>query len=457
MNRKYTAKVILVMGILFASTFGGAMTSAYSAKKKDGYDGKYEFIRTTSETQQTYESSEAGVNAVLARDGTINFSKASFIKSGDVKSDDADYTGVNAAVLSIGSSKIKIMDSSIVSRATHASAVFAFGDSTIDISDSTIETEKDSSPALSVTNGGVIMATNVVAETTGDKSIPIKVGKDGGTISIIGGKYKSTGNDSPAVYTTANVKISDSAKFDVAAANAFVIENTKEKAEALFTLKDSNVTLARGNMFSVSNANTRINVEKTIFKSGADVKNFLNAKQSSVIMSLKKNPVSGDIKLDENSKLDLSLATRAQYKGAINSDNKAKNVVLKVDRSSVIILTGDSYVSELRNSKKDNSNIYANGHKLFVNGKEVSIKEGEYKELEYDFSTETTEPIKIEIKEDKTGLFILLAVMIVAFLMALTSVFIILSKNKARKQRQAEREVIERASRNNLKKPWERA
>ena len=56
---------------------------------------------------------------------------------------------------------------------------------------------------------------------------------------------------------------------------------------------------------------------------------------------------------------------------AINSENTAKNVTLKLDKTTKIKLTKDSYITSLDNEDTTNSNIDLNGYKLYVNGKSI--------------------------------------------------------------------------------------
>ncbi|MBR2748414.1 MAG: hypothetical protein IKD97_00815, partial [Firmicutes bacterium] len=45
---------------------------------------------------------------------------------------------------------------------------------------------------------------------------------------------------------------------------------------------------------------------------------------------------------------------------------------------SVLVLTGDTYLDSLTNEDATNSNIYLNGHKLYVAGAETAANEGTY-------------------------------------------------------------------------------
>lgn len=50
----------------------------------------------------------------------------------------------------------------------------------------------------------------------------------------------------------------------------------------------------------------------------------------------------------------------------------AKNVSLKLDTTSKITLTGDSYVTSLEDTDTSYSNINFNGYKLYVNGNAIN-------------------------------------------------------------------------------------
>ena len=78
----------------------------------------------------------------------------------------------------------------------------------------------------------------------------------------------------------------------------------------------------------------------------------------------------GDIVVDEISSLTMNLSDGSSFKGAINNSNTGE-VTLKLDKTSKITLTGDTYVKSLENADTTNSNINLNGYKLYVNGVEL--------------------------------------------------------------------------------------
>lgn len=64
----------------------------------------------------------------------------------------------------------------------------------------------------------------------------------------------------------------------------------------------------------------------------------------------------------------MTLKENSYYEGVINEENLAKEITLKLDASSKIKLTGDSYVTNLEDNDNTYSNIDFNGYKLYVNG-----------------------------------------------------------------------------------------
>lgn len=64
----------------------------------------------------------------------------------------------------------------------------------------------------------------------------------------------------------------------------------------------------------------------------------------------------------------MEMTESSYYEGTINGENQAKSITLKLDSSSKIKLTGDSYVTSLEDADTSYSNIDFNGYTLYVNG-----------------------------------------------------------------------------------------
>ncbi len=90
---------------------------------------------------------------------------------------------------------------------------------------------------------------------------------------------------------------------------------------------------------------------------------------------MENQEVKGNIVIDSISTLDMTMNTNSYYEGAINGNDSVKEIKLKLDKTSKIKLTGDSYITSLDNAdssnSNSNSNIDFNGYKLYVNDKSI--------------------------------------------------------------------------------------
>jgi translation elongation factor P/translation initiation factor 5A len=144
------------------------------------------------------------------------------------------------------------------------------------------------------------------------------------------------------------------------------------------SIKKSSSYYKTAPMFFVTNTSAVINLTNTTLSYGSgtllSVKGTsqwgtTNSNGGTVTINANKQTLTGNITADKLSTVTLNLTNGSTYKGAINTSNKAKKVTLKLDKSSKITLTGDTYVTFLSDADSTYSNINLNGHKLYVNGK----------------------------------------------------------------------------------------
>lgn len=76
--------------------------------------------------------------------------------------------------------------------------------------------------------------------------------------------------------------------------------------------------------------------------------------------------------VDAISSLVMNMTEGSYWEGALNSANDSQNITLKLDKSSKIKLTGDSYITSLEDEDSSYGNIDFNGHKLYVNGTAIN-------------------------------------------------------------------------------------
>ena len=400
---------------------GGGGSASYSAVKE---------ITTDEEiTSGEFSSSNADENAIAVT-GKVkaSLSGITVTKTGDSDgSDNTSFYGTNSAIIAKDGANLTIKNATITTDATGANGVFSYGGSattnnsasdgtTVNISDSVITTSKDNSGGIMTTGGGVMNATNLTITTAGTSSAAIRSDRGGGTVTVDSGTYKTTGKGSPAIYSTADITVKNAKLIATASEGAIIegknsitLENVEltdtnselngqsttyknvflyqsmsgdaADGEAKFSAKDSRLTTNKGDSFYVTNTTATISLtNNTIVNNDADG-NLLRIQKDSwgnsgsnggvVTLNMTNQKATGNIVVDEISSLTMNMTSGSTYTGAINSENKGE-VMLKLDASSSITLTGDTYVKSLENADSSNSNINLNGYKLYVNGVEFT-------------------------------------------------------------------------------------
>ena len=346
---------------------------------------------TESSAGASYTSTADSENAVLVSQGDVTLSGSTVSKTGSSSNESADFYGINAAVLATNGSTLTIEAAEITSDGGHANGVFSYGSgTTVNVSDTAITTSGNCSGGLMTTGGAALNATNVTVATSGNSSAAIRSDRGGGTVTVTGGSYDTTGVGSPAIYSTADITVSDAA-LSATASEAVVIEggnsvtlnnvnisgsNTKlngqstvntnvliyqsmsgdaSEGASTFTMKDGSMTAATGAMFHVTNTTTAINLENVDFTYASDSKVFLSASAD----SWGRTGSNGG---------QVTLNLKSQHiTGAILSDS-VSSVTINLDADSTWTLTGDSYVTAFNG---DLSNVNLNGYTLYVNGTAV--------------------------------------------------------------------------------------
>ena len=355
-----------------------------------------------------------------------NLSNITVSKTGDSDGgDNTSFYGTNSAIIAKDGANVTIKNATITTDATGANGVFSYGGSattnnsssdgtTVTISDSTITTSKDNSGGIMTTGGGVMNASNLTITTSGTSSAAIRSDRGGGTVTVEKGTYKTTGKGSPTIYSTADITVKDATLIATASEgvviegkNSVTLENVTleddnntlngqsttykniflyqsmsgdaANGEAVFTSKNSTITTLNGDSFYVTNTTATINLEKNMIVNKDSQGNFLRIQKDSwgtngsnggnVTLNLTNQDIEGNIVVDEISSLKMNM-TSSNFKGKF--DAKDGTVTLKLDSSSTISLTGDSYITSLENSDSTNSNIQLNGYKLYINGVEFS-------------------------------------------------------------------------------------
>ena len=274
-----------------------------------------------------------------------------------------------------------------------------------------------------VTGGGTLNADNLNVRTSGNSSAPIRSDRGGGTITVNGGTYESNGVGSPVIYSTADITVNDAEMISTSSEgvviegkNSITLNGVKmtadnnslnsqsetykaifiyqsmsgdaEQGTAKFTAKDSEINVLNGDTIFVTNTSAEVYLENnTITNESGDFMRIQKgawgnegSNGGTVTATLSNQTVEGDIIVDSISTLDLTLENGSKLFGAIDTYNQAKTISLTMSGDSVLVLSGDTYVDSLTNEDAENSNIYLNGYKLYVNGTETAANEGTYGE-----------------------------------------------------------------------------
>lgn len=394
------------------------------------YKAATEITSDTTIKDKDYTSTESDENALLINGKvSVTASDIEVTKTGDSDGGDAtSFYGTNSAILAKGGSTLTIKNATITTNATGANGVFSYGGSattnntnsdgtTVNISDSTITTTKDNSGGIMTTGGGTTSATNLTIKTSGTSSAAIRTDRGGGTVTVNKGTYTTNGKGSPTVYSTADVTVKNatltSTKSEgivIEGKNSVTLENVKltstnntlngksttykgiflyqsmsgdaQDGTSSFTSKNSEIITNKGDTFYVTNTSSVINLTNNTITNKDTTGAFLRIQKDSwgstganggyVTLNMTNQTASGDIIVDELSTLKMNLSEKSSFTGSINTDNTAKSITLKLDKTSTLKLTADTYVTSLDNIDETNSNIDFNGYKLYVNNKSIN-------------------------------------------------------------------------------------
>ena len=394
---------------------------SYSARKEITSDETIE--------DETYESTTKDENALLVSKANVTAKGITVNKTGDSDGgDNTSFYGTNSAVIAKDGANLTIEDATIKTNATGANGIFSYGGTastksstgdgtTVTIKNSEITTKKDNSGGIMTTGGGITKAYNLTVNTKGTSSAAIRTDRGGGTVEVEKGEYKTTGQGSPTVYSTADVTVKDatltstsSEGIVIEGKNKVTLDNVKltdtnnklngksatykniflyqsmsgdaEDGKSEFASTNSTITTNKGDTFYITNTKAEITLENNEIINNDSTGYFLRAQKDSwgnsgsnggdVTLTLKNQKAEGDIYIDEISTLDMTLKDNSTYTGTINKDKTAKSIKLTLSKNSKIKLTGDSYVTELNDSDTSYSNIDFNGYKLYVNGKAIN-------------------------------------------------------------------------------------
>ena len=407
---------------------GGAPGSGSSADID--YTGAETITSADSRSGETYASATADESALLISTAdAVEITDPAVTKSGDSDGgDDCNFYGLNAAVLVKDGATVTITGGTITSDAEGANGVFCYGGNggrngasgdgtTLYIYDTAITTTGNGSGGIMTTGGGVTYAYDLTVETSGRSSAAIRTDRGGGTVVVDGGSYTSNGLGSPAIYSTADITVSNATLTSnlsegvcIEGLNSITLtncdltaDNTKCNGNATFldtimiyqsmsgdaasgtssfSMTGGRLTSKNGHVFHVTNTSAVITLQ------GVEI---VNEDEENILLSVCADgwsgggnvatlkaigqTLSGAVKVGGDSALTLELTDGSAFEGSIDGtitnakgepvSTETGTVSVTLDSTSTWALTGDSYVTEFNG---DAASVIANGFTLYVNG-----------------------------------------------------------------------------------------
>jgi len=383
---------------------------------------------TEDETIEAEEQESTGTDENIAwvSDGanvTMTNITASKDSDDSTGGDQSSFYGVGAAYL-VTDGTLTISDSTISTDSAGGAGVFAYGDGVAYVSDTTIVTKQGTSGGIHVAGGGELHASNLTVETDGESSAAIRSDRGSGVMTVEGGSYTSNGIGSPAVYSTADITVSDatltatnSEAVCIEGKNSLKLENCdvssnmpdnsqndckwsvilyqsmsgdSEIGESNFEMTGGSLSSSAGGLFYTTNTQSKFTLDSVDISTASTPDFFLKCTGNSntrgwgqkgsngatCTFSANNQQMVGDIIWDSISKLDLSITGNSVFTGAIIDDESNAgdggdgyaNVTL--GNGSKWIVTGDSVLSSLTN---DGEIVDENGLSVTITGADGTV------------------------------------------------------------------------------------
>ena len=375
-----------------SATMGSTSSTGYS--QSEG---------TNSATGETYTSANSDENAVQITGGTFTMTDCTVVKSsGDTSdSDGSSFYGINSAIYCGGSnSTLNISGGTVNTSAAGANGIFAYDYGTINVSGVSVTTSSNLSRGIHATGGGIIYATDLTINTSRTNCSVIATDRGGGTVTVQGGTYTTTGDDSAITYSTGTISATgiegSSSKGEIS-----VIEG--DNSIALTDCKLSSGSSSRGMMIlqsgsgdsegyngyitvhggslTLTDGNAPLLEVPTYITGTLTLKDVTLSVPSGVLMRVNYNTqwstyggtgilvlttdscwsLSGSVEADSYSTAIVRVGEGVTWNGCMDASNAAGTTEVAV--SGVWNLTADSYVDVL--TVDEGATVYTNDHALY--------------------------------------------------------------------------------------------
>ena len=392
----------------------------------DSYTAANEYTEDTTVSNETIESTGTDENAALISSGasvTLDNDTITRTSEDSKGGDNSSFYGVGAAVLATdGTAYVK--DGSVTTDAAGGAGFFAYGDGTVYASGTIVKTTQDTSGGVHVAGGGTLYGWDLDVETNGESSAAIRSDRGGGTMVIDGGNYVSNGVGSPAIYSTADIAVSN-ATLTANGSEAICIEGLNsihlydcdltgnmsdldqndniwtvilyqsmsgdsEVGNSTFQMDGGSLTSENGGVFYTTNTESTITLNNVDINYNDDNEFFLQCTGNTNQRGWGQSGVNGadchftgisqdmqgDVIWDSISDLDFYLTEGSSLTGAVVDDESYAgeggegycNVYVSAD--STWTVTGDSTVSSLEN---EGTIVDSNGKTVTIQGTDGTV------------------------------------------------------------------------------------
>ena len=394
------------------------------------WSGATEITSGTSQSEQTYTSTSADENALL-----INTSEGVYIQNATVEKtgdsdggDNCNFYGINSAIMVMGGGTASIDGGTVTATARGANGIFCYGgnggnngaagDGTaVIIMNTQITTTGDNGGGFMTTGGGTTYANNLTVETSGQSSAAVRTDRGGGTVVVNGGTYTSHGLGSPAIYSTADISVSNATltsnksegvciegKNSVALTDCtLTVSNTQTNGQATFldsimiyqsqsgdaadgtstfSMNGGTLNSNNGHVFHVTNTTAIVNLNNVTINNN-DSTNILlsvcddgwSGASNIATLNADSQTLTGDVLVGDNSTLTLNITDNSTFTGNISGDIQNANgdtvsstvgtVNVTLDETSKWYLTADTYISSFSGTA---ANVITGSYDLYVDG-----------------------------------------------------------------------------------------
>ncbi len=370
-------------------------------------EATYEVHSTIEKTNATIVATKENESAVVGlEESKITLDGNKIKTSGNTSSNDfSSFQGLNAAVLGRDKSAINMHNNYITTTGIGANGIFAYGHSIINTTKDTIDCFAGGGHGIMASGGGTIHSKDTYIITRGRNSGAVATDRGSGTITVDGGYIEAQGADSPGIYSTGKIT-STQTKYVAKGAEVAVIEGSNSiicnNCDLLYNYQDKwgvmiyqsfsgdaegvdghfemnggslKSTDKTGPLFFVTNSNANIYLNNVEIENASDILFDAHASRwghngtngGNAVIHANSQKLTGNIVADKISTVSLELNNHSVFNGGINTSNTAKDMALKIDKSSYCELTQDSYVSviEVEATGDNITNIKGNGHTLY--------------------------------------------------------------------------------------------